>query len=59
MQLCNYNELPPHPPNKTIASGGLAKFRTDKHILFDYETVSNKQFEVVNLQGSVTDQFED
>lgn len=29
------------------------------HILFNYETMSDKQFEEVNLQGSITDQFED
>lgn len=31
----------------------------DHIFLSNYETMSDKQFEEVNLQGSITDQFED
>lgn len=38
---------------------GYGDMTTFFFFLSNYETMSDKQFEEVNLQGSITDQFED
>lgn len=48
-----------HPQTTLLQGNRQSGLRKRAHILFYYETVSNKLFEVVNLQGSVNDQFED